>query len=85
MSHELDGKLEKLAASANYTPAGLKDLFEGWDIVDFMMVRQPFVKRVIQQNGNSHWMQSLVIATRIGCKSGKNASLRPGEIQGFRI
>ncbi|WP_164658397.1 hypothetical protein [Tropicibacter sp. Alg240-R139] len=45
MPHELDDKLKKLAASANYSPAGLKDLFEGWDIVDFMMVEAAKLRR----------------------------------------
>jgi hypothetical protein len=55
MSHELDDKLEKLAASANYTPAGLKDLFEGWDIVDFMMVEAA----IRQASDPAEWQQSL--------------------------
>ncbi|WP_406649019.1 hypothetical protein QEZ52_07350 [Aliisedimentitalea scapharcae] len=55
MSHELDDKLKKLAASANYSPAGLKDLFEGWDIVDFMMVEAA----IRQASDPAEWQQSL--------------------------
>ena len=54
MSHELDGKLEKLAASANYTPAGLKDLFESWDIVGFMMVEVA----IRQARNPTEWQKS---------------------------
>ncbi|MBT3139652.1 MULTISPECIES: hypothetical protein [Roseobacteraceae] len=54
MSHEPDDKLKKLAASASYTPAGLKDLFEGWNIVDFMMVEVA----IRQARNPAEWQKS---------------------------